>query len=133
MLPTHLNKRSRRCRAAYLLLEMILALSIFVVALAPVGRTLNTALEVFLAIDRESKRQTALINHTQILLASPVQVGKTITQDPDSPLRITTEIEPYEPERDPLQPPITNVFRVLILVEDDEGKLESEILLRRLE
>ncbi len=124
-------------RSGYILLEMMLALSIFVLALAPSGRLLNDTLDTYLAVEENQALHTALMNHTNFLLATPLREGEYESEPDDYPgITISTVIEPYEPEIDETSEEeyvqVTNVFTVTVTAENKDGELESIFYLRRL-
>jgi len=121
----------------YILLEMMLALSIFVLALAPSGRLLNDTLDTYLAVEGNQALHTAIINHTNFLLATPILEGEFESAPDDYPgITISTKIKPYEPDIDVTGDEeyvqISNVFVVTITAESKDGELESTLYLREL-
>ena len=121
----------------YILIEMMLALGIFVMALAPAGRVLNDTLAAYLSVEASQALHTALINHTNFLLATNLQEGEFESDAEDYPgINIKTTIEPYEPEIDVTGDDefveISNVFLVTIVAENEDGEIESKFYLRKL-
>lgn len=124
-------------KPGYILIEMMLALGIFVMALAPAGRVLNETLTAYLSVEANQALHTALINHTNFLLATPLQEGEFESQPDDYPgITVKTTIEPYEPKTDVTGDEeyveISNVFVVTVLAKNDEGEIESIFYLRKL-
>ncbi len=118
-------------------MEMMLALAIFVIALAPTARVLNNTLGAYLAVEENQALHTALINHTNFLLASSWQEGTFESAHDDYPgITVTTVIDPYEPEIDNTDDEefvaITDVFVITIKATGKDGELENTFYLRKL-
>ncbi|MEM1159164.1 MAG: hypothetical protein AAGH72_13025 [Verrucomicrobiota bacterium] len=115
----------------YILLEMLLALAIFVIALAPLGRVINELLDAYVTIRQQDQLQTALINQTQLFISRPLKEGTTTVKDDRTGITTETRVEPYESDAtDEIQ--IRRVFEVTITVSSFDGELSSNFYFRNL-
>ncbi|MEM6884631.1 MAG: hypothetical protein AAF571_06315 [Verrucomicrobiota bacterium] len=119
------------------MMEMMMALAVFVIAIAPVARILNDTLEAYLLVEENQALHSALKNHTNFLLSSNLREGQFESAPDDYPdITIKTTIEPYEPDVDSTTDEeyvqVTNVLLIKLVAEGKEDSLESTFYLRKL-
>jgi len=123
-------KRSRK--PGYILLEMMLALSIFVVAVGPLGRVINDSLNAYLTLQEERDLQTALLNQTELAMASRLELGEKTFFSEDARMKTVIRVQEHEEDYD-LEKTVTNMYRVEITVELDGQKQTGDFFIRGLQ
>lgn len=87
---------SKKGARAYILLEMIIALAIFAIAVLGLAKALNNSLEVANSLNREAAVMLSMRSFLEEMRRKPVSDMATTAQDERLGITLTSEIEPAE-------------------------------------